>query len=1260
MPSSHRSPAALGRRVAATAAATATACALALVPFSASAAIVADPTNHTAEGAPFTLSPTGTFETGLFDEGASEIVQHYGERLFSVNAAAGTVFVIDASDPANPTQLFELGAEGAVANSVAIREDGLGVVALEDSGDKTLPGRVLFFDANADSADGAVLGTVAVGSLPDMVTVSPDGAYAVVANEGEPADDFSTDPEGTISVIALPETIANPGQDAVATADFHAFEGDALPEGVRTFGPTPHGDDLPVSRNLEPEYVTVSGTTAYVTLQEANSLAVVDLTTATVTDILPLGTKDYAEVGIDASDRDPEDAPTVNIAKYPGLHGMYMPDGIASYEANGQTFLVTANEGDVREWGDYVDAARVKDLGDDNEDTDAEGDIYGYGPVCAELEPLVEDDKLGRLDVSIEDGFDEAQGCYSELYTYGGRSFSVWTTTGDLVFDSGAAFEEITSGIDGVVFNAGHDDNEAESRSDAKGVEPENLTIGEVNGRPYAFIGLERLSGVMVYDLTDPAAPAYVSYVDNRDFSVNLADEVEALEEAGASEAEIAALVNSAGDLGPEGLDFIPAEESPTGKPMLAVGNEVTGSTTLWTIEDGTTEVQVLTINDFHGRVSANGDEAGAAVLAGAVAQYRDANPNTLFASAGDNIGASTFTSFIADDEPTIDALSAGGLDVSAVGNHEFDQGFSDLTDRVIPRFAEKTGMDGTEFALGANVYKKGTTEPALKEYAIREVGGVKVGFIGTVTSDTATLVSPAGIADIEFGDQLEAANRVAEEITASGEADVVVLLTHSGSAGEDCEALATEKSEYGDLVRGASADIDAIVSGHTHQLVDCEVDGRPVIQAHQYGTTLGALDIVVDSATNELISIAGSTVDLVDDSGEEPVANFPADETVAQIVADAEAEAEVLGSVAVGKISADILRGGTPSGDDRGVESTMGNLVADIYLWATSEYENYGGEQDAQIALMNPGGLRDDLLFEGDGTVTYADVAAVQPFGNTLVTLTLTGEQLAQVLEEQWQPGAERPKLHLGVSEGFAYEYVEDAPAGEHIVNMTYQGEEIAPTDEFVVVTNSFLASGGDGFTTLAEGTGTADSGLVDLAATVDYFEAVDVVDPAPLGRASVWTEPQPTPTPAPTETPEPQDPAGAWVEIELSSTTVEQGGTLGVELTGLEPGQVVGATLFSDPIVVEGLPAADANGAIAFDIAIPADFEVGPHTLEITSEGLDPVTAQLSVVASGALAATGAQQSPWGLALAAAGLIAAGGLLLILRRRGGVPMAR
>jgi 5'-nucleotidase len=670
------------------------------------------------------------------------------------------------------------------------------------------------------------------------------------------------------------------------------------------------------------------------------------------------------------------------------------------------------------------------------------------------------------------------------------------------------------------------------------------------------------------------------------------------------------------------------------------------GSASLGTTDDGTTDVQVLTINDFHGRIEANGDEAGAAVLAGAVADYRAANPNTLFASAGDNIGASTFTSFIDDDNPTIDALSAAGLDVSAVGNHEFDQGFADLTDRVLPRYEENTGIDGADFGLGANVYLKGTETPALREYAIREVDGVRIGFIGTVTSDTATLVSPSGVAGLDFGDQTEAANRVAEEI--ADETDVIVLLAHSGPSGADCADLAAEQSEYGDLVRGASEEIDAIVSGHTHQLYACDIDGRPVIQAHQYGTTLGALDIEVDSATGELVSIAGSTVDLVDG---DPL--YPADADVQAIVGAAVDTADELGSVEVGKISADILRGGTPPGADRGVESTMGNLVADVYLWATSEYENYGGAEPAQIALMNPGGLRDDLRYEGDGTVTYSDVAAVQPFGNTLVTLGLTGEQLERVLEEQWQPGNERPKLHLGISEGFSYEYIDDAPAGEHIVSMSYLGEPVDATDEFLIVTNSFLASGGDGFTTLAEGVGTADSGLIDLSATVDYFAKHGVVDPAPLGRA--------VPAGADDDSDGGSDGGsqqpGAWAVIELSDTEVAQGEELQVTVSGLEPGQSIGATLHSDPIVVQGIPAADAEGVIEFAIAIPADFETGAHTLEITSPGLDPLTVDLTVVA-GNLVASGSDVS-WAIGLTAGALVAGGGVFLAIRRRIGMPAA-
>ena len=562
----------------------AAACALALSPAVALAAQPGeiDPIYDAADGAPFDMSVAGTFETGLFDAGASEIVQAHGDRLFSINAAAGSVSVIDMADPAAMSELFRIESSGGVANSVAIREDGLGVVALEDAADKTAPGRLLFFDANADEP--VLLGEVTVGSLPDMVTVSPDGAYAVVANEGEPADDFSSDPEGSVGVVALPSDVAAPAQADVRTADFHDFEGVELDETVRdAFGPI-LDETKPRSTNWEPEYITVVGGTAYAALQEANAVAVVDLASATVTDVWGLGFIDRGTVPLDASDRDPEDAPAINIATYEGLYGVPMPDGIQSFEVDGEAYLVTANEGDAREWGDYVEPARVKDLGTE--------DAPGTAPLCENLAGYADDAALGRLEVTTEMGLDEAQGCYSELYTYGGRSFSIYTTSAELVFDSGAEFEELTARLSAetpLVFNSGHDDNEAESRSDAKGVEPENLTIGEVDGRTYAFIGFERLSGVVVYDITDPAAPSYVEYINNRQFDTSLAEEYAALEEQGASADELAALVNSVGDLGPEGLDFIAAEASPTGIPMVAVGNEVSGTTTLYTLDGAPT-----------------------------------------------------------------------------------------------------------------------------------------------------------------------------------------------------------------------------------------------------------------------------------------------------------------------------------------------------------------------------------------------------------------------------------------------------------------------------------------------------------------------------------------------------------------------------------------------------------------------------------------------------------------------------------------------
>ncbi|WP_208006891.1 choice-of-anchor I family protein [Aeromicrobium phragmitis] len=540
--------------------------ALGLASVSAAAVQFPDP----AESA-LTLTPVGTHHTGQFDESAAEIVAFHAatQRTFVVNAQSGLIDVLDASDPTAPTAIGTIAAggtlpDGAVVNSLSVRADGLVVAAIE-APTKTDPGWLLF----ADAATLTVLGAVQVGIQPDMVSVSPDGRLAVSANEAEPADDYSIDPEGSISVVTLPSDLAAPAQAAVRTATFHEWEAGGtrtLPEDVRIFGPEVN-TAFPISANLEPEYVTVdaSSTTAYVTLQENNAVAVVDLASATVTDIWPLGFKDHGQPGqgLDPSDRDG----AITIAPQPVL-GVYQPDGIGAYDAGGQTYLVTANEGDAREWGDYTEDARVKDLGDD-----------GIPPICADspAAALTGDADLGRLNVSLADGLRADGSCYEQLYSFGGRSFSIWTTEGTLVFDSGDELERIVAQAVPEFFNSNHSESNFEGRSDDKGPEPENLAIGQIGDRTYAFIGLERVGGVVVYDITDPQHPSFVSYANNRDFAVSAEDEID----TGGDPADV---LRRAGDLGPEGLAFVAAEDSPTGEPLLVTGNEVSGSTTFFAV----------------------------------------------------------------------------------------------------------------------------------------------------------------------------------------------------------------------------------------------------------------------------------------------------------------------------------------------------------------------------------------------------------------------------------------------------------------------------------------------------------------------------------------------------------------------------------------------------------------------------------------------------------------------------------------------------
>jgi hypothetical protein len=539
------------------------------------------------DGAPGTsqtlieLNVLGSYqaEGEVFDESAAEIVAHdpANQRLFVVNALASTIDVLDINDPSQPVKLstIDATAEGAAANSVAVYGD-LVAVAIEAE-NKQANGKVVFYN----STDLNKAGEVEVGALPDMVTFTRDGQKVLVANEGEPNDDYSVDPEGSVSIIDLSNGVASATVTTAGFAGFNADQADLETAGLRIFGP-----GATLAQDMEPEYIAVSidNTKAWVALQENNAVAELDIEAGEITAIVPLGFKDHSIIGneLDASNRDSG----INIRNWP-VKGMYMPDAITSYGYNGKTYYITANEGDSRDYDGWTEEFRMADL-----TLDPASDLSA-------ITNLLEDENLGRLNTTstmgISNGCDPSQlpaelgdlngdtnvdvddvkfyvenNCeYDTLYSYGARSFSIWSEDGKRVFDSGSEFERITASLIPDNFNGNNDENSFDNRSDDKGPEPEAVTVGAINGQTFAFIGLERVGGIMVYNVTNPQNPEFVQYLNNRDFSVSQEDL-----EAG-----------MAGDLGPEGLAFIAAEDSPNGKPMLAVGNEVSGTTTFYGID---------------------------------------------------------------------------------------------------------------------------------------------------------------------------------------------------------------------------------------------------------------------------------------------------------------------------------------------------------------------------------------------------------------------------------------------------------------------------------------------------------------------------------------------------------------------------------------------------------------------------------------------------------------------------------------------------
>lgn len=572
----------------------------------------AGPSGDNATDSRISLSFLGRYSTGVFDESAAEIVDYdpATRQVFVVNANSGLIDVIDISSPSTPTLVTEIDVAADIAanaddaalvpplgavNSVAVHGDSFAAAIAADNTQGN--GYVAFYQT-----DGTFLSAVVVGALPDMVTYSPDGNTVLVANEGEPNGDYSVDPEGSVSLIDVSGGEAAVGDSNVTTLAFTDFNIDgskSLGAGVRVSAKAQS-----VAQDLEPEYIAVSGdsSTAYVMMQENNAVGIIDIPGAEVTAILGLGYKDHALIGneLDASNRDGG----ANIRSWP-LRGLFMPDGFDSYEYAGKTYLVTANEGDAREYltdaddeadctaqggfdfddGDclhYLDEIRGGDL----LEVGAMLDLPNLSRFAPDVETLLADENLGRINIIVDQGVSGCStdsiattgqpgaGCvYEALYSYGARSFSIWDgSTGALVFDSGSDFETLTAQRIGEGFNASNDDNEGDARSDDKGPEPEAVEIATLAGKTYAFIALERVGGIMVYDISNPEAAEFVQYLNTRDFSVD----IEALADAGD--------FSAAGDLGPESIRFIAAADSPNGDPLIVVGNEVSGTTAIFSI----------------------------------------------------------------------------------------------------------------------------------------------------------------------------------------------------------------------------------------------------------------------------------------------------------------------------------------------------------------------------------------------------------------------------------------------------------------------------------------------------------------------------------------------------------------------------------------------------------------------------------------------------------------------------------------------------
>ncbi|PZU97420.1 MAG: bifunctional metallophosphatase/5'-nucleotidase [Pseudanabaena sp.] len=1016
------------------------------------------------------------------------------DRLFVV--AASKVDIYSVSNKGVLAKVGELApgftsAAGTTIspNSVAIK-NGLVAVAY-DVRDTAAPntiqkGRVSFFRA----ADGAFLNSVEVGFLPDMLTFTPDGTKVLVANEGEPNENFSNDPVGSVSVISINSlnlaggTIAATVQDA-GFASFNDQITQLRADGLRIVG-GPTGTTTTVAQDVEPEYIAVSadGLTAAVTLQEANAIAFLDIATATITSIKPLGLKDFSLAnngfggsnGIDASDRDVDGTSggggKINIVNQP-IFSAYQPDAISSFVSGGNTFYVIANEGDARvrptaggiitgqgEGGIYNEEVRVSSGSYDLDNT-----VFPNEAVLKQAQ------NLGRLTVTNKSGDTDGDGDFDQIVAFGGRSFSILDASGNIVFDSGDQLEKLTAQFAPTLFNSEGTTSGFDSRSDNKGPEPEGVVTGVINGRTYAFVGLERVGDVIVYDVTNPTSPTFVQYI------------------------------NTPEDARVEGLTFVAATDSPTGNPLLITASEGSNTVGVFNVQTNFS-LQILHGADFEAGVSDLDNILGFSAIVNKFKAATDLPSNvvanTLILSAGDNYIPGAFFNASSDarlnnvgglgtssapvlGRGDIGILNAIGVQASALGNHEFDLGLNQVASIIrtgsgnpgtaFPYlssnldFSPETGA-GRSFAttdFSTNpVAEASTIKGKIAESTVITVAGIdgvmgtaddqKIGIVGattptlpTISSSGATIVTPGNPND--FAALAAEIQKTVDLLTAQG-INKIVLLSHFQQFAIESEQVAPRLKDVDIVIGGGSNtrlldDNDVLRAGDTDQgdypTLRVGTDGKPILVVNTDGNYkyVGRLVTEFDNDGVLLTDKLNSTINgayATDAAG----VNRVYGETVSarekantNVVAIVDGIRDVIASkdnVILGKTS--VFLNGT-RGDVRTQETNFGNLTADANLalakkidpTVTISIKNGGGIRDNIGAISVPAGSTDADDVETlppqpnplapnkeEGDISQLDLENSLRFNNGLTLITLTAQQLRWVIEHAvagTRPGA-------------------------------------------------------------------------------------------------------------------------------------------------------------------------------------------------------------------------------------------------------------